>query len=158
MIEKALQEVYTKFKLNFYQTVFNILDGRETNLTTIETFFVEVIYALDMPTVNEVSRFTGISQPNAAYKIANLVKKGYVERVKNEEDKREVHLAVTDKFKKYYGINYSYVDLVTQRMRERFSKEDVEKFEEMMKIVSDELMCEVTDKLMRKPKVGMEKE
>ncbi len=155
IVGKALHEVYAKFKLNFYQKVFHTFENREASLTTIETFFVEVIYALDMPTVNEVSRFTGISQPNVAYKITNLVKKGYVERIRSEEDKREVHLAVTEKFKRYYGINYEYLDIVTERIQQRFSKEDVEKFEEMLTIISNELMNEVTNRLERSPKVTL---
>lgn len=151
MIGEALNAVYSKFKLNFYQNVFQTFENREASLTTIETFFVEVIYALNGPTINEVSRFTGVSQPNVAYKINNLEKKGYVKRVRSQEDKREVHLVVTDKFQKYYGINYEYLQIVSERISKRFPPEDIEKLNEMLKIVSAELMEEVTDRLEREP-------
>lgn len=151
MIGEALNAVYSKFKLNFYQKVFQTFENREASLTTIEAFFVEVIYALNCPTVNEVSRFTGVSQPNVAYKVNNLEKKGYVKRVRSQEDKREVHLIVTDKFQRYYGINYEYLQVVSERISKRFAKEDVERLNEMLKIISDELMEEVTDRLEREP-------
>lgn len=149
MIADSLNSVYSKFKLNFYQRVFQTFENREASLTTIETFFVELIYALNKPTVNELSRFTGMSQPNVAYKINNLVNKGYIRRIRSEEDKREVHLEVTEKFQKYYGINYEYLQLVSDRIVERFSKEEIEKLDYMLKVTSEELMNEVTDKLKR---------
>lgn len=155
MIGDALNAVYSKFKLNFYRRVFQTFENREASLTTIETFFVELIYALNGPTVNELSRFTGMSQPNVAYKITNLEKKGYVKRIRSKEDKREVHLEVTEKFQKYYGINYEYLQIVSQRIMERFTKEDVEKLKEMLEIVSDELMEEVTARLEREPKLSI---
>lgn len=155
MIGETLNAVYSKFKLNFYRRVFQTFENREASLTTIETFFVELIYALNGPTVNELSRFTGMSQPNVAYKITNLEKKGYVKRIRSKEDKREVHLEVTEKFQKYYGINYEYLQIVSQRIMDRFPQEDVEKLKEMLEIVSDELMEEVTARLERKPKLSI---
>lgn len=43
-----------------------------------------------------------------------------------------------------YGITYDYMNVVMNRIRERFSPEDVEKLEEMMDIIGKELMPEVT--------------
>ena len=43
MLEQTLSEVYTKFKIHFYQEMFKHLDTRETSLTTVEMFCVEVI-------------------------------------------------------------------------------------------------------------------
>lgn len=151
MVGEGLSQVYYRFKLNFYRKVFYSLQKKEDTLTTIETFFVELIYALDHPTVNEVSRFMGVSQPNVAYKVGNLVKKGFVKKIPSEIDKRKIHLEVTDKFKQYYGVNYEYLEVVSDRIAKRFPKEDVEKLEEMLNIISNELMDEVNDQLERKP-------
>ena len=54
MLEQAFQDVYTKFKLHFYRKVFERWESREATLTTVETFCMEIIYALDRPTVNEL--------------------------------------------------------------------------------------------------------
>ena len=80
MLETAFSKVYTKFKLHFYRAVFGRFQAREATLTTVETFCMETIAALGEPTANEFSSFVGISPPNAAYKINNLVQKGYVEK------------------------------------------------------------------------------
>ena len=95
MLQDSFSKVYTKFKMHFYQKMFEKLQERETSLTTVETFCMEIIYALDKPTVAQFADMANISSPNAAYKINNLVKKGYLKKVQSEEDKREYHLEVT---------------------------------------------------------------
>ncbi|RVU54852.1 MarR family transcriptional regulator [Anaerosphaera multitolerans] len=145
LLEKTFDEVYEKFKLNFYRNIFTGFATRESTLTTTETFCTEVIHALDRPTINEVGRFLGISQPNITYKVNNLVKKGYVKKVQSEEDKREYFLELTEKFYKYYDIKNEYMDLVIRRAKERFTEAELAELERMLKIISDELMPEVTD-------------
>ena len=137
-------EVYTKFKLHFYQEIFLRFQDREASLTTVETFCMESIMALDSPTVNEFATFMRISPPNAAYKVNSLVKKGYIRKVQSHEDKREYHLEVTPKYIDYYNISASYTTLVMERITKRFPPEDCAKLEEMLAIVSRELMPEVT--------------
>ena len=92
MLYQVFNQVYTKFKLHFYQKVFNRLDNREASLTTVETFCVEIIHALGKPTVNEFASFAQISPPNAAYKINNLIQKGYLRKVRSATDRREYYL------------------------------------------------------------------
>ena len=143
MLDRAFSEVYTKFKLHFYRAVFGRFQQREASLTTVETFCMEIINALEKPTINEFSSFVGISPPNAAYKINNLIQKGYVEKVQSERDKREFYLVVTQKYFDYYNISYSYLSTVMQRIQARFPEEDVEKLESILTIISEELMSEI---------------
>ena len=84
-----------------------------------------------------------ISPPNAAYKINSLIRKGYIQKIQSEQDKREYHLQITQKYKDYYNISSDYVRTVTERIRARFSPEECAKLEEMLAIVDQELMPEV---------------
>ncbi|MCD7948033.1 MAG: MarR family winged helix-turn-helix transcriptional regulator [Oscillospiraceae bacterium] len=143
MLDDALNKVYTKFKLQFYRTIFGRFQTREASLTTVETFCMEIIMSLGKPTVNEFSRYVGISAPNAAYKINSLVQKGYVLKEQSINDKREYFLIPTQKFYDYYNISYRYVVTVTQRIREHFPSEDVAQLERMLNIISSELMPEI---------------
>ena len=143
MLEQAFNQVYTKFKLHFYRSIFGRFQKREASLTTVETFCMEIIMALGKLTVNEFSSFVGISAPNAAYKINNLIQKGYVRKEQSETDKREYHLVVTQKYIDYYNISYGYLSTVMDRIKARFPAEDVAKIEEMLDIISDELMPEI---------------
>ena len=143
MLETAFSKVYTKFKLHFYRAVFGRFQAREATLTTVETFCMETIAALGEPTVNEFSSFVGISPPNAAYKINNLVQKGYVEKRQSQQDKREYHLVVTQKYRDYYDISYRYLNTVMERIKTRFPEQDVKRLEEMLEVISSDLMPEI---------------
>ena len=140
MLKNAFFNVYTKFKLHFYQEIFRRFQDREASLTTVETFCMETIQALGSPTVNEFATFMRISPPNAAYKVNSLVKKGYIRKVQSPDDRREYHLEVTQKNIDYYN---SYMVQVMDRITNRFSPEECAKLEEMLTVVSRELMPEV---------------
>ncbi len=143
MLKHAFFNVYTKFKLHFYQEIFRRFQDREASLTTVETFCMETIQALGRPSINEFASFMRISPPNAAYKVNSLIKKGYIRKVQSREDKREYHLEVTQKYIDYYNISTSYMVEVMDRITRRFSPEDCAKLEEMLNVVSRELMPEV---------------
>ena len=143
MLQEYFNNVYTKFKLHFYQKVFEKIQNREMSLTTVETFCMEIIYAMKNPTINEFAKIANLSSPNAAYKINNLVKKGYVKKVQSLEDKREYHLEVTEKYLNYYNISYNYLETVMQRIEERFTPEEVSTLTRMLEINDMELMPEV---------------
>ena len=135
--------MYTKFKLHFYQAVFSRFQSQESSLTTVEGFCMEIILALGRPTINEFARFVHISPPNAAYKVNSLIQKGYIRKERSPEDKREYHLAVTQKYIDYYNINYRYLNTVMDRIQDRFPPEDVQRLDEMLRIISTELMPEI---------------
>lgn len=146
MLEEVFTEVYNKFKLHFYKKLFERLDDRETSLTTVETFCMETIYAMQEPTVNEFATFLGISTPNAAYKVNSLVKKGYIEKIQSMDDKREYHLRPTKKYVDYYDISNAYRSKVMERASQRFSSDELKMLEEMLAIISEELMKEANYK------------
>ena len=104
---------------------------------------METILALGRPTVNEFASFMSISSPNDAYKVNSLIRKGYINKVQSQEDRREYHLEVTQKYIDYYNISSRYTDLVMDRICRRFTPEECEKLTEMLDIVSHELMPEV---------------
>ena len=143
MLQDAFKEVYIKFKLHFYQSVFGKFESREATLTTVETFCMETIYAMGSPTVAEFAAQMSISSPNAAYKINNLVRKGYLKKLRSTQDKREYHLQVTEKYLDYYDVSNRYLEQVIGRMEERFSREEVDTLYRILKITSEELMPEV---------------
>lgn len=143
MMRDAFDSVYTKFKLHFYQKVFERWEDREATLTTVETFCMEIIYAMKNPTVNEFASVANLSSPNAAYKVNSLVKKGYLRKIQSKEDKREYHLEPTEKYIDYYNISYHYMDTVMDRIQNRFTKEEQAQLEKFLTIVSEELMPEI---------------
>lgn len=92
--------------------------------------------------MGQFADFLNISQSNATYKVNSLIKKGYLERQNSQTDRREYHLVLSEKFFSYMGILSAYEKTVIDRVKERFPKEDVEKFDEMLNVISNELMPE----------------
>ena len=144
MLDQAFYEVYTKFKLHFYQKVFSRFEKREATLTTVESFCMEGIMALGSPTVAQFAQAMHISTPNASYKINSLIQKGYVQKVRSETDRREYHLHPTQKYMDYYNISYAYLQTVVDRVKEHFPAEDVVKLDQMLTVIGNELMPEIT--------------
>ena len=142
MLEESFVEVYDKFKLQFYRKVFEQVRERDGSLSAMEAFSLEVIKMLDKPTVGQFADFLNISQSNATYKVNSLIKKGYLERQNSQTDRREYHLVLSETFYRYAQLLSSYEQTVIERMRERFSAKDIDKFDEMLQVMSAELMPE----------------
>ena len=152
--EELFAKVYTQFKMHFYRAVFRNFENREATLTTVETFCMnfenreatlttvetfcmEVIHAMGRPTINEFASFLRMSSPNAAYKVNNLVRKGYLRRVRSEKDHREYYLEVTQRYIDYCNVSNSYVNDVMKRVRARMT--DKEWVYHTLEILSDEM-------------------
>lgn len=142
MVDKSFVEIYDKFKLKFYRSVFELVREREGSLSAMEAFSLEVINMLSEPTVGQFADFLNISQSNATYKVNSLIKKGYLERQNSQTDRREYHLVLSEKYYNYASLMSSYEMQVIERIKQRFSKEDLENFDRMLKIISTELMPE----------------
>ena len=142
MVDKSFVEIYDKFKLKFYRSVFELVREREGSLSAMEAFSLEVINMLSEPTVGQFADFLKISQSNATYKVNSLIKKGYLERQNSQTDRREYHLVLSKKYYNYESLMSSYELQVIERIKQRFSKEDLENFDRMLKIISTELMPE----------------
>ena len=142
MIETNFRSVFDKFELRFFRKIFDLVRERDGSLSAMEAFSLEVIKILGTPTVGQFADFLKISQSNATYKVNSLIKKGYLERQNSPVDRREYHLVLSEKYYHYEDLLTSYQKTVIDRINERFSPEDLEKFDEMLGIISGELMVE----------------
>ena len=88
----------------------------------------------------EFADFLGMSSPNAAYKVNNLVKKGYLRKVNSEVDRREYYLEVTEKYMNYYNVSTSYVDEVMDRVEKRMSVQEWANFKHTLEVILKELV------------------
>ena len=143
MLDLVFRKVYDKFKIQFYRTVFEKIQNRELTLTTVETFCIEIIYAMDHPTIGDFASYVHISSPNAAYKVNSLIKKGYLRKIQSEHDKREFYLEVTEKYMNYCNISNMYMKTVMDRIKERFNDDELEVLERVLQITANDLMSEV---------------
>lgn len=142
MLQDNFLNVYDKFKLEFFRRIFELVREREGSLSAMEAFSIEIIHALNEPTIGQFAEFLNISQSNATYKVNNLIKKGYLQKQNSTTDRREYHLVLSEKYYGYTDIMRSYVKTVMDRIEASFSPEETELFAKMLGRISDELMPE----------------
>ncbi|MCL2456239.1 MAG: MarR family transcriptional regulator [Defluviitaleaceae bacterium] len=137
LLEKNFEQLYLMFRSNYFKRLLEKIGTNEGSLSATESYCVEIIYLLGKPKISEFAQYLNLSIPNANYKINSLVKKGYVVREQSKTDLREQFLCVTEKFLNYYGLNDKIISLLMQRIREKFSPQDVEKLDEMIRRVNE---------------------
>ncbi len=137
MLEKEFEKLYYKFRNNYCKNLFSSVNDEKDSLSPTESYCVEAIFLLNRPTVHQFANFVNISQPNATYRVSNLIEKGYIRKVLSLDDRREYFLEVTDKFSKNYGVNASFNSELMNNIRDKFSKEEIENLERLIKKVNE---------------------
>ena len=112
------------------------------DLTNNDMHIIEAV-GLEGGNMSSIAAKLDITVGSLTTSMNSLVKKGYVEKIQSTTDRREYHLRPTQKYIDYYNISYSYLSTVVQRVNKRFPKEDVKKLEQMLTIISNELMPEL---------------
>ena len=134
-----LKALYRNLRLVHYRDMFGRISEKEGSLSATEAFAVDVVYLLKNPTVSELSQALGVSQPNATYKVNNLSAKGYVSRLPSENDKRECHITVSDKFHKYYDADCRFLEEALQRVQGRFTEQELASFQKVLSALNEEI-------------------
>ena len=155
-LERHFNKMYDKFKLLLYDRALKERgSSMPGDLSLQEVIYMEIIIALGSPTVAEFSRYAKLSAPNTAYRLNKLEERGYIKRVRSDLDKREFRIEATNRYREEYGVIFYYIQLVCDRIEERFSPDDVDKFREMLGIISDELMPEAGSQLSERSGKGV---
>jgi DNA-binding MarR family transcriptional regulator len=81
--------------------------------------------------------------------VQSLIKKGYVEKVRDEKDRREYRLRLTERFDAYSRVNLDYVGEVVTRIEKRFAPEELQTFKRILQIIDAELMPEIPQDPLR---------
>lgn len=136
MLYQEVVNLYKKFRLMHYKSLFGRVGERDGSLSATEAFSVDAIYLLNEPTIKQFSEYLGISQPNATYKINSLTEKGYVVKVPSSDDKREFHLQVTDKFFGYLDMRSQFIADAVSSLEGKYSEDELEVFEKMLRDLS----------------------
>ena len=136
---ELITRCYERFRLITYRGLFSLLRERDSSLSAAEAFAVDVIYLLEEPTIKEFADCLGISQPNATYRVNHLIQKGYVQKTPSQEDRREAHLHVTDKYMRYRNEGHDAIHRSLQVLQDRFSPEEVATFTRMLQVLADTL-------------------
>ena len=134
---QSILRCYERFRLSTYRSMFGLLRERDGSLSATEAFSVDVIHLLQGPTIKEFADCLGISQPNATYKVNQLIQKGYVEKIPSLEDRRETHLQVTDRYIRYSDRGNENLIRALETLKTQFTAQEMETFSRVIRALSD---------------------
>ena len=136
----SFREIYERIKLQFYHEIYSASHETGMAITAVEAFSLEVIDQLGRPTVGQFAEFLNISRSNATYKVANLVRLGYLRKERSGPDKREYYLVLTDEYRAHAALLDDYVAALVERIRQSFTPDETAEFSRMLKMIADELL------------------
>ena len=110
----------------------------DQNITYNSLLYLELIYSMNGKcTVSKIADMLYISKPAVTLKINELVKQGFVSKTPNPKDHRQNFLSVNQETLPLYRIYARQDDLAVQKISAQFSQEDIEKFCEMLQIITN---------------------
>ncbi len=137
MLTEEIAELYKKFRLNHYRSLFGRIREKDGSLSATEAYAVDVIHLLGTPTVTQLAETLGISQPNATYKVNNLVAKGYVIKGTSEDDRRECRLQLGPKFYQYFDESGRFLQDASEKLQREFTPEELDTFTRILRALGD---------------------
>ena len=120
-----------------------IITDEFKDITNNDMHVIEAIGLGEGNNMSTIAKKLNITVGSLTTAVNSLVKKGYIRKIQSPSDRREFHLEVTQKYIDYYNISSNYMSEVMDRIMARFSPEDCGKLEEILTVVSRELMPEV---------------
>ena len=112
------------------------IDGK--NLTYNSLLYLELIHSMHGKcTASAIAELTGVSKPGVTSKLNELHNAGYIIKTPDTLDKRKIYLSVNDDKLPLFRIYSKQDELVLSRLNERFSKEDIDKLCQMLRIITD---------------------
>lgn len=95
------------------------------DLSITEMHTIEAIGMYEMKTTTEVANELQITVGTLTTAINRLVKKGYVERIRSEDDRRVVKLGLTKKGKLLFRVHqYFHRQMIRQVLRDMTNEEE----------------------------------
>lgn len=96
------------------------------DLSIKEMHTIEAIGMYGVHTTTEVSRKLSVTVGTLTVSVNNLVKKGYVERIRNDNDRRVVKLGLTKKGRLLYRLHDKFHRDMVKETLEGLNREEAE--------------------------------
>lgn len=110
----------------------------DENITYNSLLYLELIFTMSGEcTASKIAEMLHVSKPAVTLKINELIRQGLVTKTEDPADRRKNCLSVNEEAVPRYKI-YRYQDEeAIQRITARYSQEDIQKFCDMLSILSD---------------------
>ncbi|MBQ8527354.1 MAG: MarR family transcriptional regulator [Lachnospiraceae bacterium] len=101
-----------------------IREGKFKNVTVNDMHVIEAIGTETSKNMSTVAKMLGVTMGTLTISVNSLVKKGYVERVRSEEDRRVVLVSLTAQGKKVYAQHRKFHDEMILSITSQLDEEE----------------------------------
>ena len=121
-----------------------ILEGSRESSTLLKLSRIKALYAFrgqDSSTMTELADNIGAKLPSMTMMIDNLAEEGFVERARDEQDRRKVIVRLTDKGRRIREDFLAHRNQIAQQLFAKLSKDDEQEL-----MVSLARVCDILEK------------
>ncbi|MCJ7449169.1 MAG: MarR family transcriptional regulator [Bacteroidales bacterium] len=119
LVEKVLEE--------------SISQSDFSDLTQQQFHYLQVIVRMKNPNLTELAGELGITKPTVTVLVDKLVEKGYVSRVKSDEDRRTMHLHINKKGARINALREVAYNRMAEKIKSGLSETETAIFTELLK-------------------------
>lgn len=101
-------------------------------LTLTQMHYLETINQLQNPNFTELALEMNLTKPTVTVAIDKLIEKEFVYKVKSDDDRRNMHLHLTEKGKLLNQMHDYAHKLLAERMISTFSEDELLKFKRLL--------------------------
>ena len=104
-------------------------------LSMRQVSYLDTIVRLGHPSFGELAEALGITRPSVTAIVGKLIRKGYVEKVQDHEDRRSFHIVLTRQGQEFSRIHASMHQLIAQTLTFRLSEAEIEQLTALLRKV-----------------------
>lgn len=133
-IKQTLNEILVKLFRNINNIEEQSIRTEEyKDVTTNDMHVIEAIGVDSPKNMTAVARELGVTTGTLTISVNSLVKKGFVDRVRSEEDRRVVLVSLSDKGKRAHERHRLFHEEMIDAIVEQFTEEEKEVLERTLK-------------------------
>ena len=135
----AIMTMYEIYPLS-RKLVFDTFDKKKYNITKTQQIIMLSLSVCGVLSMSQLASKINTSNEQATRAVAQLVEKGFIERMQNPLNRRVINIKLTDEAQKFIKKTQNEIREDLLKKFECISDEEMEKFNESLNNVSDVLM------------------
>ncbi|MCI9292525.1 MAG: MarR family transcriptional regulator [Erysipelotrichaceae bacterium] len=132
---QTLNELLVKLFNNILAIEENNLRKQNVELSMTEVHILEAVEKSDSNMMSAISKYLMVTQGTLTVSVTRLEKKGYVERIRDDVDRRIVRLVLKDKAKDVLSVHDAFhAQMIDKIVNELDIEEEQELLESLRKV------------------------
>lgn len=104
-----------------------------SDLTRQQLHYLKVLVKMKNPTLTELAKELNLTKPTVTVLVDKLTEKGYIMRVKSDEDRRVMHLHIDKKGAKVNALREIAHEKMAEKIRSGLSSAETAKLDELIR-------------------------